>query len=464
VSERFSDDRPPAGDRHSGAPHDEEPGAGQAARSGDEDDLRLVADAVPALLALVDKEGRYRFSNRLYEEWFGHPREEIAGCHLREVLGYDAFEEIRDSAAAALAGETVSYEREVPYRDGGARWVSAIYKPVRRRGKVEGFVAVVQDITERRREEREREELLREEQAARRAAEAAAARSARLQELDRARLDEAERRSNEQLAVLCEAERRARHQAEEANRAKDEFLGVLSHELRTPLNAIVGWAHLLRGKAGEQALVERGIEVIERNARAQARLIEDLLDVSRIITGKLKLELRPVDAETVVRRAVEVIQPAADAKEVRLAIRVDGEIPAVAGDPDRLQQIAWNLLSNAVKFTLKGGQVEIELGRAASDVRLAVSDTGAGIDPAFLPFVFDRFRQADSSAARQHGGLGLGLAIVRHLVELHGGSVRAESAGAGRGATFTIHLPIPAGPAGSQRRPGRVASGAQPAE
>ena len=445
MSERFSEDRPLEGDRRSGAPPAEEPGAGHAARSGDEDDLRLVVDAVPALLALVDRKGRYRFNNRLYQEWFGRPHEKLAGCHLREVLGYDAFEEIRDSAATALAGETVSYEREVPYRDGGTRWVSAIYKPFRRRGKVEGFVAVVQDITERRREEREREALLRKEQAARRAAEVAAERSARLQELDRARLEEAERRSSEQLALLGEAERRARHDAEEANRARDDFLGVVSHELRTPLNAIVGWAHLLRDKTGEQALVARGIQVIERNAQAQTRLIEDLLDVSQIISGKLKLRRRLVDPAAVVRRAVEVIQPAADAKEVRLAIRVDGKLPGVVGDPDRLQQIAWNLLSNAVKFTLKGGRVEIALEGGPSDVRIAVSDTGAGIDPAFLPFVFDRFRQADSSAAREHGGLGLGLAIVRHLVELHGGSVRAESAGAGRGATFTVHLPIPAG-------------------
>ncbi|HEU4405323.1 MAG TPA: ATP-binding protein [Polyangiaceae bacterium] len=237
-------------------------------------------------------------------------------------------------------------------------------------------------------------------------------------------------------------ERAARAAAEEANRLKDEFLATLSHELRTPLNSILGWADmLLEGGLGE-ASERRGLETIHRNARAQAKLIEDVLDVSRIIAGKLRLQARPCDLVEVVRAAVDALQPAADAKGVAVDVRLAPSAPGLTGDPDRLQQIVWNLLSNAIKFTPPGGRVEV---RGASDgawASLAVRDTGRGIAPDFLPHVFDRFRQQDGTATRAEGGLGLGLAIVRHLAEAHGGSVRAESEGEGRGATFTLRLPL----------------------
>jgi len=233
----------------------------------------------------------------------------------------------------------------------------------------------------------------------------------------------------------------ANRSSELASRAKDEFLGVVSHELRTPLNAVLGWSQLLRGpSAADPAVLAKGLAVIDRNARAQAKLIEDLLDVSRIITGKLRLELRPLELEATILAALEVIRPAADAKGLDLSSALEAGA-VVSGDPDRLQQVVWNLVSNAVKFTPTGGRVEVALRRRRTSVRLVVSDSGRGIDPDLLPHVFERFWQADSSPTRHHGGLGLGLAIVRHLVELHGGSVRAESGGTGRGSTFTVRLP-----------------------
>ncbi|APR82048.1 Chemotaxis protein methyltransferase CheR [Minicystis rosea] len=244
-------------------------------------------------------------------------------------------------------------------------------------------------------------------------------------------------------ARLHEAERRARLLAEEANRAKDEFLGVVSHELRTPLNAIVGWASLLLGKAQEGSMMDKGVRVIERNARAQAKIIDDILDVSRIITGKLRLELRPTDIEGALRAAADVVRTAADSKGVELVVEMPVELPEVAGDADRLQQIFWNLLSNAVKFTPTGGRVSARVEVRDGALVTTVTDTGEGIPAPFLPFVFDRFRQADASTSRRHGGLGLGLAIVRHLVELHGGEVSAESAGPGLGARFSVSLPLP---------------------
>jgi PAS domain S-box-containing protein len=243
-------------------------------------------------------------------------------------------------------------------------------------------------------------------------------------------------------AELYEEQTRLREGAEEASRTKDEFLAMVSHELRTPLNAIVGWTDMLRtGKIDEQT-VARAVETIERNARSQARLIEDLLDISRIITGKLRLNVQPVELPSVVDSAVDVIRPAATAKDVRLQVVLDPEAGPVSGDPERLQQIVWNLLSNAVKFTPKRGRIQVRLQRLNSHVEVTISDTGQGINPEFLPFVFDRFRQADSSFTRSQGGLGLGLAIVRHLVELHGGTVSAYSAGEGQGATFTVKFPL----------------------
>jgi len=234
----------------------------------------------------------------------------------------------------------------------------------------------------------------------------------------------------------------ARRQSEEANRLKDEFLATVSHELRTPLTAILGWAHMLR--TGQYAFDRRAgaaLETIERNARAQAQIIDDLLDVSRIITGKLRLDVRAVEPDSFIDAAVEAVRPAAEAKGVRVQKLMDAGLASVSGDPVRLQQVVWNLLSNAIKFTPSGGRVQVRMERAGSHIEIAVSDTGIGIAPDFLPHVFDRFRQADGRTTRRHGGLGLGLAIVRHLVELHGGTVRAESEGEGHGSTFTVTLP-----------------------
>ncbi|MFO0601525.1 MAG: PAS domain S-box protein [Polyangiales bacterium] len=243
-------------------------------------------------------------------------------------------------------------------------------------------------------------------------------------------------------ARLFEMIQRERLRAEEANRAKDELLSITSHELRTPLNAILGWSHLLRGGALSEEQRARAVETIERNARVQVKLVDDLLDFSRVVTGRLRLSLAPVDPARVVEAAVEVVRPAADAKDVRLQVLLDPDAGTLNGDASRLQQVVWNLLSNAVKFTPKGGRVYVRLRREDSHVEVVVGDTGAGIEPAFLPQVFQPFRQQDATITRTHGGLGLGLAIVKHLVELHGGTVEARSDGPGKGATFVVRVPV----------------------
>jgi CheY-like chemotaxis protein len=230
----------------------------------------------------------------------------------------------------------------------------------------------------------------------------------------------------------------------EANRIKDEFLSTLSHELRTPLNAILGWTQLMRiGQLDKEA--EHGMEVIERNARAQAKLVEDLLDVSRVTTGKLRLNKRSVNLWEVVTAAIDALQPSAKEKQITVEVSCEADDCCMSGDGDRLQQVAWNLLSNAIKFTPAGGRVSLRLDRVGGNLRLRVADSGHGIKPNFLPFVFDRFRQADSTSTRSYGGLGIGLTIVRHIVQLHNGTVHAESLGEGCGATFTIILPAPTG-------------------
>ncbi|WP_395843418.1 ATP-binding protein [Cystobacter fuscus] len=241
---------------------------------------------------------------------------------------------------------------------------------------------------------------------------------------------------------LLVRERLARHEAEAASRMKDEFLSTLSHELRTPLTSILGWAQLLRTRAMPEDKRQRALETIERNARAQTQLIEDLLDISRIVTGRMRLEVRPVEPLPVLEEALDAVRPAAEARGVRLALRVAPGMGQLLVDAERLQQVVWNLLTNAIKFTPSGGQVVVRLARGEGEARLEVEDTGQGIDAAFLPHVFERFRQADSSTTRKHGGLGLGLAIVRHVVEMHGGSVSAHSEGPGRGSTFRVVLPL----------------------
>lgn len=248
--------------------------------------------------------------------------------------------------------------------------------------------------------------------------------------------------AEEQLRAALIREQMARIEAENANRLKDEFLATTSHELRTPLNAIIGWTHMLREGGLDAGTAARAIETIERNAKSQAQLVEDILDVSRVITGKLRLNIELVDAAAVINAAIDSVQLAADSKGIQLEVTLDPSARRVSGDSSRLQQVVWNLLSNAIKFTPNGGRVEIRLERAGADVQIRVSDTGCGFSSDFVPFIFDRFRQADGSSTRRYGGLGLGLAIVRHLVELHGGTVHAESLGEGCGATFTIRLPL----------------------
>ena len=240
---------------------------------------------------------------------------------------------------------------------------------------------------------------------------------------------------------LLERESSARATAEESNRLKDEFLATVSHELRTPLTAILGWSLMLEGGSLPRDMAARAVETIKRNAKAQAQIIDDILDVSRIITGNLYLELQPIELESVLEAAINVVRPTAEAKGIQFHLNLDQGPTAVSGDANRLQQVFWNLLSNAVKFTPAGGQVTVNLRQADSHVEIQVTDSGQGISPEFLPFVFDRFRQADSTSTRQHGGLGLGLAIARHLIEIHGGAIEARSDGEGRGATFTVSLP-----------------------
>ena len=244
------------------------------------------------------------------------------------------------------------------------------------------------------------------------------------------------------LRHQIEAQRRARATAEQALLAKDEFLATLSHELRTPLNAVLGWSRILLDRSSiDQSLLLRGLQVIERNASTQAKMVDDMLDMARIVSGKLRLEMKSLDLVSVVLAAVDVIMPSADARRIAVKTNVDPQTPLILGDQDRLQQIVVNLLSNAVKFSEPGSAIDVQLGLSGSVARLVVKDTGHGISPVFLPHVFERFRQADASSTRRHGGLGLGLALVRDLVQMHNGSVRAESAGEGHGSTFTVDLP-----------------------
>jgi signal transduction histidine kinase/ActR/RegA family two-component response regulator len=292
--------------------------------------------------------------------------------------------------------------------DGTERPIDDSGAPIRSRdGRIVGVVLVFRDVTERRRGELERRDAA----------------------LERDR--------------LLDAERAARADAERASRVKDEFVAMVSHELRTPLNAILGWTQLMVKSDAGPDVIRRGLDVITRNTRLQAQLISDLLDISRIVSGKLRLDIAQVDVAAVVSDAIDTVQRDADDK--RIAIRRDmANVGVIAGDAARIQQIIWNLLSNAIKFTPEEGQITVRLRKIGLDAEIAVADTGVGIRPEFLPQIFDRFRQADQSITRRVGGLGLGLSIVKHLLELHGGSITAESGGMGRGATFTIVLPASA--------------------
>jgi signal transduction histidine kinase/ActR/RegA family two-component response regulator len=258
----------------------------------------------------------------------------------------------------------------------------------------------------------------------------------------RARAERALREREAEREHLLKSEQFARVESERASRMKDEFLATLSHEIRTPLNAILGWATVLRSPRSKGADPAQGLEIIERNARLQAQMIDDLLDMSRIISGKLRLDVQRLELAEVIRAAAETVEPAAAAKGIRLQLVLDPLTGPVSGDPNRLQQVFWNLLSNAIKFTPKGGRVQVLLERVNSHVEVSVIDTGEGIEQAFLPHIFDRFRQADATSTRRHGGLGLGLAIVRQLIELHGGTIRAKSPGKDQGSTFIVTLPL----------------------
>lgn len=260
--------------------------------------------------------------------------------------------------------------------------------------------------------------------------------------MDNARLYETAKRARAEAEKAAAENERLYRQAEESSRLKEEFLATISHELRTPLSAILGWARMLRMGQLSEENAAKALDTIERNARAQAQLVDDLLDVSRIVTGKLRMDVQPADPNSFIDAAVEAVRPAAEAKGVRVQKIIDTGAISIPGDPVRLQQVVWNLLSNAIKFTPRGGRVQIRSERINSHLEIVVSDTGQGISPDFLPHVFDRFRQADQKTSRQHGGMGLGLAIVRHLVEMHGGTVSAMSDGEGHGSTFTVMLPI----------------------
>jgi signal transduction histidine kinase len=255
-------------------------------------------------------------------------------------------------------------------------------------------------------------------------------------------LQNVRRESEQAIRDLMAQEQQARASAEIANRLKDDFLAMLSHELRTPLNAIVGWTHLLKRGVLSEKDRERGIDVIDRNAAAQRAIIDELLDVSRIVTGKIKLEKKPVNLATVIEAAIDVVRPAAEAKDIQIVRLIDTNVGLVTGEAVRIQQVIWNLLSNAVKFTPEKGRVEVYLRGDGKNLEVVIKDTGEGIEPEFLPFIFERFRQADSSSKRTHGGLGLGLSIVRSLVEMHGGEIHASSGGKGKGTKFTLKLPV----------------------
>jgi PAS domain S-box-containing protein len=336
--------------------------------------------------------------------------ESILGYQEPEILGKPASiiftpEDLEHGAdkqelETAVTEGRAEDERWHVRKDGSWFWASGITTPLLdETGHLRGFSKILRDFTERKRAEDERNQLLAREQEARAAAEA-------------------------------------------ANRLKDEFLATLSHELRSPLNAMLGWTRLLNSRKFDEATTARALQTIERSAKSQAQLVEDLLDVSRIIQGKLRLNTRPVELVSVIEAAIETVRPAAQAKEIGIQSVLDPAAGPVAGDSDRLQQVVWNLVSNAIKFTPKGGCVQVRLERVNSHVEITVTDTGQGIDSEFVPYVFERFRQADSSSTRVYSGLGLGLAIVRHLVELHGGTVLAYSEGQGKGATFTVKLPL----------------------
>jgi PAS domain S-box-containing protein len=377
----------------------------------------LVALIESADDAIISKtlDGIITSWNKGAERIFGYTAEEAVGKSVTMLIPPDHADEEPAILARLRAGERIEhYETVRVTKDGRLIDISLTVSPIKGpKGQIIGASKIARDITDQRQ--------------ARKALDAAY---------------DAAKRARAEAEQAAAENKRLYQQAEESSRLKEEFLATISHELRTPLSAILGWTRMLRlGQlSGEDHA--KALDTIERNARAQAQLIDDLLDVSRIVTGKLRMDVRPSDPNTFIDAAVEAVRPAADAKGVRVQKVMDTGAVSIPGDPVRLQQVVWNLLSNAIKFTPRGGRVQIRSERVNSHLEIVVSDTGQGISPDFLPHVFDRFRQADQKTSRQHGGMGLGLAIVRHLVELHGGTVRANSDGVGQGATFTVQLPI----------------------
>ena len=349
------------------------------------------------------------------ERIFGYTADEMIGTSIMRLIPPNRYEEEQEILARIRRGERVDHFETVRLaKDGRELNVSVTVSPIKdSAGHVIGASKVARDITERRNAEKA---------------------------LERA-MQNAEKANNERLQLL-DSERDARARAELASRMKDEFLATLSHELRTPLNAVLGWAHILQtGKLQDEEL-NQGLDAIERNARAQAQIIEDLLDMSRIISGKVRLDVAQIDLSAVLNESIDTVRAAAEAKGIQLQVTIDHRVGRISGDADRLRQVFWNLLNNAIKFTPKGRQARVLLERVKSHVEVSVIDTGEGIAPEFLPYVFDRFQQGDASTTRRHGGLGLGLAIVKQLVELHGGTVHVRSDGIAKGTTFTVHLPL----------------------
>lgn len=363
--------------------------------------FRQLADAMPQIVWVTRADGYHEYYNKRWYEYLGLDFEETCGDLWANSLHPEDRERARLRWAVALeTGEPYEIEYRFRRHDGEYRWFLGRALPVRdKSGKITRWYGTCTDIDE-------------------------------------------QKRMNQQREALLASEQEARSDAERASQLKDEFLLTLSHELRTPLNALLGWSTLLKRKDLDQTRIRQGLDVIERNVRIQSQLIDDLLDMSRIISGKLRLNVQQVELVSIIEAAVETVRLSAMAKGIRLKQVLDPSAGIVSGDPARLQQVVWNLLSNAIKFTPKGGRVQVVLERVDSHVEISVIDTGLGISPEFLPYVFDKFRQADASLTREHGGLGLGLAIVKHLVELHGGSVKVESAGLSKGATFIVELPL----------------------
>jgi PAS domain S-box-containing protein len=381
------------------------------ARNHSREQLEKALEASAYLAAIVessddaiiskDLNGTIRSWNAAAERLFGYTAAEIIGKPVRLIIPFNRQAEEDDILARLRLGQRIDHYQTIRQaKDGRLLEVSLTVSPVRdASGRVVGASKIARDITEQKRASAERERLL-------------------------------------------EAERVARAEAERASRVKDDFVAMVSHELRTPLNAILGWTQLMTRTRNDPAVIARGLEIVARNTRLQAQLISDLLDISRIVSGKLQLDVRSVDFRAIVGQAIEPIDEEARAKGVEVVLDLREGTTLVSGDASRLQQIVWNLVSNAIKFTPRGGRVRVSLDFSSAQARLEVADNGVGIRPEFLPHVFDRFHQADRSITRRFGGLGLGLSIVKHLVELHGGEVRAASEGEGLGATFAVTLPV----------------------